>query len=701
MRNVNRCKENIHAEFANYSPPSRNPNEQAVYLNNFLIKILNKYFPIKTKSISPKRIKAPWITTKIIKCIQKKHRWFRLMRSGRITNISYKQYAAELRKLLRMAEEKYYQRKLLSLNNDMKRSWKILNKLLGRNQMSPSNSFLINNQNISDPKNISEAFSKYFVEHPKNIHDSIPPSTVDFSGLIPRNNNTANFPLCTENEVYLLLCKMKKEGSFEDIPRKFLRLCIDYIINPLTSLINVCISEGVFPDILKEAKITPIFKKGDRKFIHNYRPISVLKNISKIFESVMYSRLEHFFTEQNLLSEKQFGFRKNKSTEMAVLDLIYKLLPAIENKKFAVCVFLDYSACFDTISRDILIKKLETYGITGTELALFKSYFANRRQYVFQNGAESSKCNQNIGVVQGSRLGPLLYDIYSNDFNNLCSNDENILYADDTCLVYNGDNLENLIRHVNNRLAVINDWCNVNKLFLNRKKSEYMIVTNKVINFTPELFIANDKLTRVETFKYLGVHIDSSLKFHSQLNAIKSKISQVCGASYRLSKYIDKASARKLYFSCFYSIVQYCICIYGGVLLCTQRCTRLLRLQDKTMKNLFSASFPTSQNLHKDTGILKLPDIYRLRVAVYMYRCTKLNECPTIRNNLTIEYPSHSYETRSAHNLVLPFPRVETIRMNFKYQFVDIWNSVPAYLKELSSVRAFKKSLIKYFIERY
>ena len=157
---------------------------------------------------------------------------------------------------------------------------------------------------------------------------------------------------------------------------------------------------------------------------------------------------------------------------MAILDLIFKILPAIENKKFAICVFLDYTACFDTISRDMLIDKLEKYGIRGEELNLMKSYLSNRKQVVLHSGSVSSKMNQNIGVVQGSRLGPLLYDIYSNDFNYLCANDENILYADDTCLVYLGDDIVSLVSHVNMRLEIINDWCNSNKLFLNRTKSE-------------------------------------------------------------------------------------------------------------------------------------------------------------------------------------------------------------------------------------
>ena len=457
----------------------------------------------------------------------------------------------------------------------------------------------------------------------------------------------------------------------------------------------------MFPDIFKIAKITPVFKKGQKNILKNYRPISVLSNLSKITESVMYDRLQSFFSSQNILSEKQFGFRKDRSTEMAIMDLIFKLLPALQNKKFAIVVFLDYSACFDTISRHILLKKLDQYGVRGKELKWFTSYLSDRRQYVVFNNAQSEIAAQDIGVVQGSRLGPLLYDIYANDFNSLCALQENILYADDTCCVYVGDNLIDLTAHVNNRLSVINDWCCENKLFLNRKKSEFMVITTKNIDIVPELFIGTDKLKPVNSFKYLGVNIGSDMKFHTHVDNLCTRISQVCGASFRIRRHIDLPSARKLYFSTFYTIVQYCIAIYGGFLILNCEAQKLMKLQDKMMKNVFLKFFPSSDNLYKSLNILKLSDIYKLRVGVLMYRTIVLNECPTIQNNLVISYPQHNYTTRNSNLLIPPFPRVEAIRMNFQYQFVQIWNNIPDHIKHKPSLNAFKKALMKDIVDNY
>ena len=173
------------------------------------------------------------------------------------------------------------------------------------------------------------------------------------------------------------------------------------------------------------------------------------------------------------------------STELAIFDLLFQSLPAIENKNYALCLFLDYSACFDTIDRNILIEKLDKYGVRGLDKALLENYFKDRRQLVKFQEENSYVLRQNIGVIQGSRLGPLLFDVYSNDFSKLGSNQENILYADDACIIYSDNSLQNLINLANEKIQIINEWCNGNKLFLNRKKCEFMIITNKTIDITP------------------------------------------------------------------------------------------------------------------------------------------------------------------------------------------------------------------------
>ena len=160
------------------------------------------------------------------------------------------------------------------------------------------------------------------------------------------------FRPCTEEEISSVILGLTKQGSIEDTMVSFLKMSIPYISPMICSLFNFCFESGIYPERLKLSNITPIYKKGPQNVIDNYRPVSVQSNIGKIFDSIIYYRLQSFFFSQNILSEAQYGFRKGKSTELASLCLMSKLMPAISEKKFAICIFLDYSACFDTLCRN-------------------------------------------------------------------------------------------------------------------------------------------------------------------------------------------------------------------------------------------------------------------------------------------------------------------------------------------------------------
>lgn len=268
-------------------------------------------------------------------------------------------------------------------------------------------------------------------------------------------------------EVSREIGKARKQEHISDIPVRFLKLCRGRISVHLSDLFNLCIDQSVYPDLFKLARITPIFKTGSKLEIKNHRPVSVLPNLAKLFESLIYSRIKHFFDDSEVLSENQFGFRKDQSTELACFQLVNKIVPAIDEKCFCICVFLDFSACFDTLSRQILFHKLDRYGVRGESLDFIRSYFSSRRQFVNFNGIDSATLYQNLGVIQGSKCGPLFFDIYSKDMNNLLKDDENILYADDTTLVYSHHDLDFLTNHVNNKLSLLYDWCCFNKLLLN------------------------------------------------------------------------------------------------------------------------------------------------------------------------------------------------------------------------------------------
>ena len=221
-----------------------------------------------------------------------------------------------------------------------------------------------------------------------------------------------------------------------DIPVKLLKCVINTLSFPLTKLINDSFESGFYPSMLKFAKVVPVHKVKSTEEVTNYRPISLLSFFNKVFDKLMRTRLPSFLKQHNIIFEHQFGFQKNKSTSLAILNLYNELITAIENKKLLCCIFLDLAKAFDTVDHYILLNKLDRYGIRGTALDWFKSYLTDRTQKVSINGHLSDSRNIKSGVPQGSGLGPLLFLLYINDMPSASKLFKFHLFADDTSLFF-------------------------------------------------------------------------------------------------------------------------------------------------------------------------------------------------------------------------------------------------------------------------
>ena len=323
---------------------------------------------------------------------------------------------------------------------------------------------------------------------------------------------------------------------------------------------------GVYPSLLKIAKVTPIFKKGSHLLPDNYRPISVLGHIKKIYEKLLHSRLSTHFNNNDLLYKYQYGFREGHSTTQALVELTDSLKNTIDNGNYACGIFIDLTKAFDTVNHNILIDKLKKYGILDNAIELLKSYLDDRMQYVEINKTKSSLSKISCGVPQGSVLGPLLFLIYINDLPNCCLLRKVHIFADDTVIFFECQNQNQLSEIIEDILKNLNDWFIANKLTMNVEKSNFCIFRsqkNKNKPIPDSIPFNNSTMKRISHIKYLGVFLDEHLSYTHHVNEVCKSLRKYFSVFYNIRRYLNKEHIKSIYYSMIYSKIQYGLTSYG------------------------------------------------------------------------------------------------------------------------------------------
>jgi hypothetical protein len=324
------------------------------------------------------------------------------------------------------------------------------------------------------------------------------------------------------------------------------------------------------PDEWKIAFITPIYKnKGSKADLDNYRPISVIPPIAKVFETLIADQIYKYFENQNILSDCQFGFRKNSSCELALNTMIQEWRDSLDIEKHVIALFLDLSKAFDTINHMLLIRKLEHYNFSIEAVNLIKDYLKNRKIAVNLNQTKSKQESLCTGVPQGSVLGPLLFIIFVNDLSWLQISSKMVLFADDTTLFINGFDLDVILQQLSKDIEQVNVWLKHNNLVLNLKKTIAMHFPlsshQKKLYKSLDLKFDDVNIEFVENTKLLGVTIDHMLKFDLHSSNLCKKIN---AKTFLLSKSIFlftekfRSTLFKLLFNLTSTIVHLYFCTY-------------------------------------------------------------------------------------------------------------------------------------------
>ena len=498
----------------------------------------------------------------------------------------------------------------------------------------------------------------------------------------------------------------KKAIGIENIPIRFLKMTSEITSSLLSNLFNKCILRGSFPNRLKIAKVTPLYKSGPTHKTTNYRPISILSSFSKIFEKIIYNRLNNYFSTHNVLAKEQFGFRTKHSTNHVISDVTNKLQNLRDNNYSTCLILLDLSKAFDTVNHKILLNKLEKYGIRGNSLTLIRSYLTNRKQTVHINNTYSLQQTLTCGVPQGSILGPLLFSIYINDLPK-ASKFETRLYADDTALMLSEVKINELNENVNRELVKVEHWLNANKLSLNYTKTKYLLIKpfkNKCVEpFDFDVKIKGVKIDRCYSIKYLGILLDEDLSWKPHISNLRKKLSQGVGIIAKMKNYLNKQNLIALYYTFFYSHILYGILGWGSI--SETEIKPIQILQNKVLRIINKSTWKdrvTINALHKSLNILKIADIYNFELSKFMY-LYHTQSLPEIFDPyfLPIEQ-AHHYNTRSKsnQNYYLNSVRKNSGKKSIKFLGVKMWNQIPPTIKSYTFYR-YKKECRQILINKY
>ena len=669
--------------------------------------IFNFYFPLESKKVKKKYISNKFLNDEIKNLIKEKNKMQRKFSKKPLTyGEEYRKLRNKINKLVRKAKNNYYRNKLNDAVGDSMGTWSVINEILHRPKINKTSSkFNVNGNVISNDKDVANHFNNHFISTGEMLAEGVSGGEVSYDYFLNEyNESNFNFVPTNQQEIIEITNSLSNTSpGLDDIPVKLIKAVINYIALPLCHIFNTSLGSGIFPNDLKIAKIIPVFKKGDKSDLKNYRPISILSSFSKILEKIVYVRILQHLEHFNIIHESQYGFRCGRSTCDAILQLTDHVLKEFDRKSFTVAVFLDLKKAFETVNHAILLQKLYSIGMSELVVGWFQSYLTGRKQSVKFNDCYSDFKVLNYSVPQGSNLGPLLFLIYINDIVNSLSVLKPILFADDSCFYHSGDNLKHLIDVINIDLLTIHNWIVANKLTLNIDKSHY-IVFNRRKKVPPDinkLFIDKKELNKVNYTVFLGVTLCDNLSWYKHINILTNKINKLKGIIYLTRECLTIQSMKTIYYSLVYSNIIYCNVLWGRSPL------KHLKALEIAQKSIIRTIMYRNRYHHTNDdfiflNFLKLKDINVFSACCFVYRSVNSLALPVNYYHF-IDDNQQNYNTRILNqlNLCIPFAGSTQGQTSPSYYACHFWNCLPLEIKSKPSLFSFKKSLKDSLINSY
>lgn len=698
-----------------------------IFLKTFL-NLLNEHIP--EKIIKTNKNKNPlnsFMTHSILKCRKKKLVLAKRSKRSLAARGIYILYRNTYNKLIKTAKKLNYRERIVKAKGNGKKVWEVIKDTMGKKKENDSiNKIIVNNTEITDSTKIANEFNLHFRDLGPNLCPSIPKTEVNFKDYLPpRNPNSFFFhPLIPADiRKYILSFKPKKSIDDNSISMFLLKKVAEEISGPLCHVFNLSLLNGKLPNLMKISRTLPIFKGGLAYLLDNYRGVSLICNFSKILEKIVYDRLFKFLNDNNILNKMQFGFRSGVSTTHAILNMVNMITDSLASGGMALAVLLDVRKCFDLIDRDILMVKLENYGVRGVALDWFRDYFTNRKQRVHVNGFVSEfLCDIDLGVLQGSILGIILFLCFINDIF-YCSNEINSnLFCDDNGCLIKARTFNELIAKCTTELPKLISWYCANRLLIHPQKTKGILYTsprsrinldliNKRINFpvaldmnnydenlpeniTPLDMIPNQK---EDSTKLLGLMLDNKLNWKPHFKKMYAKVAKAVYSLAQMKNILDKAHLKLLYNSYVKSNLQYGSCFF--FMASAHVRAPIFKLQKQSIRTICGVGhLAHTAELFREERILPFDQLIRYNIIKLMFHY-KAGKLPEIFNGFwKLNSEVHNLNLRNQHDFHIPnFPAVY-LSNHPRYKFAAEYNSIPESLKSINNEKQFLKGLFNFLL---
>ena len=665
-------------------------------INNAILSIANEAIP--NRSITINRSDPPWITSCIKRHIRRRKRAYRKAKTTGYDSdwIKFKKLRNNVVSLIRNSKRSFYDKiaeKLRSENLSNKSWWSTLKTFISPNVKSAVPSLQFNDVIYSDDQDKANILNSYFqsqtILDDKDAILPILPSSV----LVSQLQSIILTPL--EVESILKTLPIGKASGPDGMSNRILCELAYELSTPLCSLFNESLHTGRLPTSYKEANVCPVPKKGDLSNVSNFRPISLLNSISKVFERLVFKHLYNHLHENNLLSSLQSGFIPGDSTVNQLTFLYNTFCQALDAGKEVRAVFCDISKAFDRVWHTGLLAKLRAAGVTGEVLAWFSNYLSNRKQRVILPGAVSDWTYIKAGVPQGSILGPLLFLIYINDIvHDIGSNIR--LFADDTSLFIIVDNPLIAATNLNTDLEKISRWAATWLVSFNPSKTESLLLSRKLNSDQhPPIFMQNHQISEVSTHKHLGLLFSNDCTWHNHINYIQDKAWFRVNIMRKLKFKLDRKSLEIIYTAFIRPLLEYGDVIWNNCTL--QDKYELDKIQNEAARIATGTTKLVSLNsLHKEVGWESLEERRQKHKLTLFYKMIH-QLTPLYLSSLIPQSVSNisRYNLRNSSDLQTINTRTNLYYRSFLPSTIREWNNLPPEAKQSVTVNSFKICLNK------